>query len=108
MFRSPTGRQALDFHGRLYKIDKERRQVNIDKLLKLVEMEEAADRRTNTYSGGMKRRLELARGLMTDPEILFLDEPTQGLDPHNRAGIWRYLITICRFDQLSMFLLGMM
>jgi ABC-2 type transport system ATP-binding protein len=86
-----TGRQALDFHGRLYKIDKERRQVNIDKLLKLVEMEEAADRRTNTYSGGMKRRLELARGLMTDPEILFLDEPTQGLDPQNRANIWEYI-----------------
>lgn len=86
-----SGRQALDFHGRLYGIEKEQRLANIDKLLKLVELEEAADRRTNTYSGGMKRRLELARGLMTDPEILFLDEPTQGLDPQNRANIWEYV-----------------
>jgi ABC-2 type transport system ATP-binding protein len=54
-------------------------------------MEDAADRRTNTYSGGMKRRLELARGLMTEPDVLFLDEPTQGLDPQNRANIWEYI-----------------
>jgi ABC-2 type transport system ATP-binding protein len=86
-----SGREALDFHGRLYKMDKARRGANIEKLLKLVELDEAADRRTNTYSGGMKRRLELARGLMTDPDVLFLDEPTQGLDPQNRAKIWEYI-----------------
>jgi ABC-2 type transport system ATP-binding protein len=83
-----TGRESLDFHGRLYNLSKSQRQAKIDELLTLVELEEAADRRTKTYSGGMKRRLELARGLMTEPEVLFLDEPTQGLDPQNRTNIW--------------------
>jgi len=86
-----TGRESLDFHGRLYNLSKPKRQTKIEELLNLVELEEAADRRTNTYSGGMKRRLELARGLMTEPDVLFLDEPTQGLDPQNRANIWEYI-----------------
>ncbi len=86
-----TGRETLDFHARLYGIKKAPRQAKIAELLNLVELEEAADRRTNTYSGGMKRRLELARGLLTDPAVLFLDEPTQGLDPQNRANIWDYI-----------------
>jgi ABC-2 type transport system ATP-binding protein len=86
-----TGRESLDFHGRLYKLSKTTRQAKIEELLNLVELEEAADRRTNTYSGGMKRRLELARGLMTEPDVLFLDEPTQGLDPQNRTNIWEYI-----------------
>jgi ABC-2 type transport system ATP-binding protein len=86
-----TGRESLDFHGRLYNLSKSQRQSKIDEMLNLVELEEAADRRTNTYSGGMKRRLELARGLMTEPEVLFLDEPTQGLDPQNRTNIWEYI-----------------
>ena len=86
-----TGRESLDFHGRLYNMPKARRTAKIEELLQLVELEEAADRRTNTYSGGMKRRLELARGLMTEPDVLFLDEPTQGLDPQNRANIWEYI-----------------
>ncbi|MFA9406344.1 MAG: ATP-binding cassette domain-containing protein [Anaerolineales bacterium] len=86
-----TGRESLDFHGRLYNLSKSKRQTKIEELLNLVELEEAADRRTNTYSGGMKRRLELARGLMTEPDVLFLDEPTQGLDPQNRTNIWEYI-----------------
>jgi len=86
-----TGWESLDFHARLYGIEKSSRLVKIRTLLNLVELEEAADRRTNTYSGGMKRRLELARGLITDPMVLFLDEPTQGLDPQNRANIWAYI-----------------
>jgi ABC-2 type transport system ATP-binding protein len=86
-----TGRESLDFHGRLYKMSKARRESKINELLQLVELGDAAGRRTNTYSGGMKRRLELARGLMTEPDILFLDEPTQGLDPQNRANIWQYI-----------------
>jgi ABC-2 type transport system ATP-binding protein len=86
-----TGRESLDFHGRLYNMSKAKRLAKIEELLQLVELEEAADRRTDTYSGGMKRRLELARGLMTEPDVLFLDEPTQGLDPQNRANIWEYI-----------------
>lgn len=86
-----TGRQALLYHGRLYGLSKAACNQKIEELLALVELETAADRRVGTYSGGMKRRLELARGLMTEPEILFLDEPTLGLDPQNRAGIWEYI-----------------
>jgi len=89
-----TGRESLNFHARLYGIGKTERLAKIDELLSLVELEEAADRRTNTYSGGMKRRLELARGLITNPAVLFLDEPTQGLDPQNRVNIWEYIRTL--------------
>ncbi len=89
-----TGRELLDFHARLYGIGKPERLAKIDELLNLVELEEAAERRTNTYSGGMKRRLELARGLITNPAVLFLDEPTQGLDPQNRTNIWEYIRTL--------------
>ncbi len=86
-----TGRQVLDYHGRLYGQSKAERQAKIEELLALVELEEAADRQAKTYSGGMKRRLELARALMTTPEVLFLDEPTLGLDPQTRARIWDYI-----------------
>jgi ABC-2 type transport system ATP-binding protein len=86
-----TGRQVLDFHGQLYGLSRGRRQEQITALGSLVELSEALDRPAAQYSGGMKRRLELARGLMTAPSILFLDEPTQGLDPQNRVGIWEYI-----------------
>jgi len=86
-----TGRQALEFHGRLYGMDKKQRRGKISELLPLVELEDAADRSINTYSGGMKRRLELIRGLMTAPQVLFLDEPTLGLDPQSRARIGDYI-----------------
>ena len=86
-----TGRQILDFNGQLYGMASADRNMKIEELLALVELEDAANRRVGTYSGGMKRRLELARGLMTDPELLFLDEPTLGLDPQSRMGIWGYI-----------------
>jgi ABC-2 type transport system ATP-binding protein len=86
-----TGREVLDYHGRLYGMATQARIQQIVAMLKLVELEEAADRLVKHYSGGMKRRLELARGLMTQPEVLFLDEPTQGLDPQNRGKVWDYL-----------------
>ncbi|NDJ35708.1 MAG: ATP-binding cassette domain-containing protein [Chloroflexi bacterium] len=85
------GREVLDYHGQLYGMPRRKRHDRIDTLLDLVELNDAADRLVKTYSGGMKRRLELARGLMTDPQVLFLDEPTQGLDPQNRASVWSYL-----------------
>lgn len=89
-----TGRQALDYHARLYRMGKEKRQAKIAELLALVELEEAAKRPISTYSGGMKRRLELARGLMTEPEVLFLDEPTLGLDPQSRVRIGDYIVEL--------------
>lgn len=86
-----TGRQILDFHGSLYGMSRSEKAARIDELASLVELSDVLDRKSARYSGGMKRRLELARGLMTSPSVLFLDEPTQGLDPQNRAGIWRYI-----------------
>jgi ABC-2 type transport system ATP-binding protein len=88
------GQEVLDYHGRLYGMPRAERAKRIAELLALVELDEAAPRLVKSYSGGMKRRLELARGLMTDPEVLFLDEPTQGLDPQNRAKVWEYLGTL--------------
>jgi len=89
-----TGRQTLDYHARLYGMSKDHRQAKITELLALVELEGAADRTISTYSGGMKRRLELIRGLMTDPKVLFLDEPTLGLDPQSRARIGDYIVEL--------------
>ncbi|MFC2031619.1 ATP-binding cassette domain-containing protein [Chloroflexota bacterium] len=86
-----TGRQVMDYHGRFYSMSKADRQTKIAELLALVDLEEAAGRKAKTYSGGMKRRLELARALMTEPEVLFLDEPTLGLDPQTRVRIWDYI-----------------
>ncbi len=99
-----TGRQALDYHGKLYRLKAKQRQDKIADLLGLVELEEAADRKIKTYSGGMKRRLELARGLMTSPEVLFLDEPTTGLDPQNRANIWDYIKNLKEQSGLTLLL----
>ncbi len=99
-----TGRQVLDYHGKLYGQGANQRRESIAKLLALVELEDAADRRAGTYSGGMKRRLELARGLMTEPEVLFLDEPTLGLDPQNRAKIWDYIRNLKEQSGLTLLL----
>jgi ABC-2 type transport system ATP-binding protein len=99
-----TGRQALEYHGKLYRLNTKQRQDKIKELLELVELEEAADRKIKTYSGGMKRRLELARGLMTSPEVLFLDEPTTGLDPQNRASIWEYIKNLKEQSGLTLLL----
>jgi ABC-2 type transport system ATP-binding protein len=96
-----TGRDVLDYHGRLYGQNKAERQTRSAELLALVELEDAADRQARTYSGGMKRRLELARALMTTPEVLFLDEPTLGLDPQTRARIWEYLRSLKEQDGLT-------
>jgi ABC-2 type transport system ATP-binding protein len=99
-----TGRQVLDIHGRLYRQAGELRRRRIAELVEMVQLTDAIDRLVRTYSGGMKRRLELARGLMTDPSVLFLDEPTQGLDPQNRATIWEYLRLLRRERGLTLLL----
>lgn len=99
-----TGRQVLDYHGQLYNLGIKERQQKIGELLALAELEEAADRLVKTYSGGMKRRLELIRGLMTEPKVLFLDEPTTGLDPQNRASIWKYIRSLKEKSGLTLLL----
>jgi ABC-2 type transport system ATP-binding protein len=99
-----TGRQALNFHARLYGLTKDQRQAKTAELLALVELEDAADRTISTYSGGMKRRLELIRGLMTDPKVLFLDEPTLGLDPQSRARIGDYIVELKEKHGMSVLL----
>ena len=86
-----TAREMLQLHGRLYHLPKAKIDEQIAKLLRLVELEKVADRYTATYSGGMRRRFDLALSLINEPRILFLDEPTQGLDPHARQLIWNHL-----------------
>lgn len=86
-----TGRENLDFHGRLYHLNRSLRRQRIKEMLDVVQLKERADNLVKTYSGGMKRRLEIARGLLHHPEVLFLDEPTLGLDPQTRRSIWEHI-----------------
>jgi ABC-2 type transport system ATP-binding protein len=94
--RDMTVREILEYHGRLYSMPKVQRHARVDELLNLVELEAKRDVLTRYLSGGMKRRLEIARGLMTRPKVLFLDEPSIGLDPQTRIRIWDYLRDINR------------
>jgi len=89
--RDMTVWEILEFHGKLYSMPFAVRRARIDELLQLVELESKRDTRTKYLSGGMKRRLEIARGLMTRPKVLFLDEPTIGLDPQTRMRMWEYI-----------------
>ena len=83
-----TGRELLELQCGLYGITGQDARTRTGELLELVGLSDAADRRTKTYSGGMKRRLDLASGLVHSPEVLFLDEPTTGLDPASRLTVW--------------------
>jgi ABC-2 type transport system ATP-binding protein len=94
--RDMTCREILEFHGRLYRMPPEMRMRRIDELLSLVQLDSKRNVRTKHLSGGMKRRLEIARGLMTRPKILFLDEPTIGLDPQTRTRMWDYIKSVNR------------
>ncbi len=99
-----TGRENLDFHARIYAIDKEKRDSRINEVLKLVDLEEKKDILVKNYSGGMKRRLEIARGLMHFPKVLFLDEPTLGLDAQTRRAIWDYIKSMNKQEKTTIFL----
>jgi ABC-2 type transport system ATP-binding protein len=83
-----TGRELLILQGRLFDLSPRAAAARAEELLALVELEDAADRMIKGYSGGMKRRLDLASALVHEPEVLFLDEPTTGLDPASRLTVW--------------------
>jgi len=99
-----TGRETLDFHGRVYGMGKIQREKRIDEVLKLVGLEERANTLVQTYSSGMKRRLEIARSFMHHPKIMFLDEPTLGLDPQTRRKIWEYIKMLNKQGKITILL----
>lgn len=99
-----TGRENLDLHGRLYGLPKKQRHQRIHEVLELVELSGWADEIVQKYSGGMMRRLEIARGLMHHPNVLFMDEPTLGLDPQTRNHIWDYIKELNREKNITIIL----
>lgn len=86
-----TGRENLDFHAQLYNLDRDVRRRRVDEVLDLVDLRDKADLLVEKYSGGMQRRLAIARGLINHPQLLVLDEPTLGLDAQTRRHIWEYI-----------------
>ncbi len=86
-----TGRENLRLQCKFYHLPRGEIDARVDLILKKVDLVEAADRRAGTYSGGMRRRLDLAMALISKPKLLFLDEPTTGLDPQNRIAVWNYI-----------------
>jgi ABC-2 type transport system ATP-binding protein len=99
-----TAWENMDFHGRLYRIPKEIRNERTTELLKLVELFDRKDDLVKTFSGGMRRRLEIARGLLHHPSVLFLDEPTLGLDPQTRNLLWQYIAALAREKGITIIL----
>ena len=99
-----TGRENLYMHANLYDVPSSEQKTRIDKVLKLVELEDRADHILRTYSGGMRCRLEIARGLIHYPKVLFLDEPTLGLDPQTREHIWAYIKELRETQDITMVL----
>jgi ABC-2 type transport system ATP-binding protein len=91
-----TGYENLDMVGRLYHLGRQRSRARARELLDQFELDEAADRPAKTYSGGMRRRLDLAAALVAEPDVLFLDEPTTGLDPRSRAQMWETILELSR------------
>lgn len=98
-----TAYENMEFHGVLYNIPGQVRKKRIEELLQFVELWERKNFLVKTFSGGMKRRLEIARGLLHHPKIFFLDEPTQGLDPQTRNHIWSYIKNLQEQDHITIF-----
>ncbi len=99
-----TGRENLRLIGHLYHLPGSVVRDRVEELLDVLQLAEAADRPAGTYSGGMRRRLDLGSGLMHHPPLLFLDEPTTGLDPQTRNAVWDYLRTLHRTERTTIFL----
>ena len=98
-----TAEQNLRFHGELYGVPRAQLRDRMDEVLTMVGLDERRGDLVQTYSGGMRRRLEIARGLLHSPHVLFLDEPTIGLDPQTRASIWDYIAELRRREQITVF-----
>ena len=99
-----TGRENLEMHADLYGVPKRDQEKRIDDVLELVELTDKSDFLMRTYSGGMRRRLEIARGLIHYPKVLFLDEPTIGLDPQTREHIWAYISELGARENITIIL----
>jgi ABC-2 type transport system ATP-binding protein len=99
-----TAAENMQFHAVCYKVPKNIRKQRIDELLQFVELWDRKNDLVKTFSGGMKRRLEIARGLLHHPTILFLDEPTLGLDPQTRNHLWSYVKDINKKENMTVFL----
>jgi ABC-2 type transport system ATP-binding protein len=99
-----TARENLEFHAYAYRVPKEERGKRIHEVLEMVELLDREKDRVQTFSGGMKRRLEIARGLLHYPKVLFLDEPTIGLDPQTRNSIWDYIHELKQRHDITIFL----
>lgn len=99
-----TARENMAFHAALYNVPKSERKERIESLLKLVGLYERRNDFVKTFSGGMKRRLEIARGFLHHPKILFLDEPTLGLDPQTRNHLWKYVKELNKKEKMTVFL----
>lgn len=99
-----TGAQNLKMHAELYGIEKQLVDSRMEQVLRMVALWERKDQKVMTYSGGMRRRLEIARGLMHSPRVLFLDEPTVGLDPQTRASIWEYIRELKENEDITIFM----
>ncbi|MFA6254949.1 MAG: ATP-binding cassette domain-containing protein [Patescibacteria group bacterium] len=95
--------ENMEFHGVLYGVAKKIRRQRIEEMLKFVELWDRKDELVKKFSGGMKRRLEIARGLIHHPQILFLDEPTLGLDPQTRNHIWNYIKDLNQKEGMTVF-----
>lgn len=98
-----TAYENMEFHGILYGVPTGERHARISELLKFVELEDRAKNYVRDFSGGMKRRLEIARGLLHHPKIIFLDEPTLGLDPQTRNHMWEYLHKLNTDEGITVF-----
>lgn len=98
-----TAWENMEFHGVLYGVPKPLRRERIDQLLKFVDLAERKDNLVKEFSGGMRRRLEIARGLLHHPKVIFLDEPTLGLDPQTRNHMWSYLHDLNKTEGITVF-----